>query len=77
MAAVIGPSALDLTRSDGDPLEPATTRQYLQVNRSVTDWSSRPMDVTPFYDRIMVRRLDEGERRSGGIIIPDTAKEKT
>jgi chaperonin GroES len=34
------------------------------------------MDVRPLYDRIIVRRLDEGEQRSGGIIIPDSAKEK-
>jgi chaperonin GroES len=34
------------------------------------------MDVRPLHDRIIVRRLDEGEQRSGGIIIPDSAKEK-
>jgi chaperonin GroES len=34
------------------------------------------MDVRPLHDRIIVRRLEEGEQRSGGIIIPDTAKEK-
>ena len=34
------------------------------------------MNVRPLHDRIIVRRLDEGEQRVGGIIIPDTAKEK-
>ena len=34
------------------------------------------MDVRPLHDRIIVRRLEEGERPNGGIIIPDTAKEK-
>ena len=34
------------------------------------------MKVRPLNDRIVVRRLDEGEQRVGGIIIPDTAKEK-
>jgi chaperonin GroES len=34
------------------------------------------MDVRPLHDRIIVRRLVEGEQKSGGIIIPDTAKEK-
>jgi chaperonin GroES len=34
------------------------------------------MHVRPLHDRIIVRRLEEGEQRSGGIIIPDTAKEK-
>jgi chaperonin GroES len=34
------------------------------------------MDVRPLHDRIIVRRHEEGEQNSGGIIIPDTAKEK-
>ena len=34
------------------------------------------MDVRPLHDRIVVRRLEEGEQKSGAIIIPDTAKEK-
>ena len=31
---------------------------------------------TPLHDRILVRRVEEGESIRGGIIIPDTAKEK-
>jgi len=34
------------------------------------------MDIRPLHDRIIVRRLTEGEQKSGAIIIPDTAKEK-
>ena len=34
------------------------------------------MSFRPLHDRILVKRLDEGEQRRGGIIIPDTAKEK-
>src|SRR5713226_4686566 len=34
------------------------------------------MPVRPLHDRIIVRRIDEGEQNVGGIIIPDTAKEK-
>ncbi len=34
------------------------------------------MHVRPLHDRIVVRRLEEGEQKIGGIIIPDTAKEK-
>ena len=34
------------------------------------------MDLRPLHDRVLVRRLDEGEQIRGGIIIPDTAKEK-
>jgi chaperonin GroES len=32
--------------------------------------------VRPHHDRIIVQRLEEGEQKIGGIIIPDTAKEK-
>jgi len=34
------------------------------------------MKVRPLNDRILVRRIEESEERVGGIIIPDTAKEK-
>ncbi|MEO8597600.1 MAG: co-chaperone GroES [Candidatus Solibacter sp.] len=34
------------------------------------------MDLRPLHDRVMVTRLDEGEQILGGIIIPDSAKEK-
>jgi len=34
------------------------------------------MNVRPLHDRIIVERIEEEEQSSGGIIIPDTAKEK-
>jgi len=34
------------------------------------------MKVRPLYDRILVKRIDTEEKTKGGIIIPDTAKEK-
>jgi len=34
------------------------------------------MNVKPLADRILVKRVDEAEAKKGGIIIPDTAKEK-
>ena len=34
------------------------------------------MKIKPLHDRILVRRLEEKETKKGGIIIPDTAKEK-
>jgi len=34
------------------------------------------MNVRPLHDRIIVQRIEETEQRIGGIIIPDTAKEK-
>ncbi len=34
------------------------------------------MKIRPLQDRVMVKRLDEEQKTAGGIIIPDTAKEK-
>jgi chaperonin GroES len=34
------------------------------------------MKLKPLYDRIVVKRLDKEEKSAGGIIIPDSAKEK-
>jgi chaperonin GroES len=34
------------------------------------------MGIRPLHDRIIVKRLEEEEKTKGGIIIPDTAKEK-
>ncbi|PCJ75150.1 MAG: co-chaperone GroES [Rhodobacteraceae bacterium] len=34
------------------------------------------MAFTPLHDRVVVRRLEEDEKTSGGLIIPDAAKEK-
>ena len=35
-----------------------------------------PIKVRPLHDRIIVRRIEETDQKVGGIIIPDTAKEK-
>ena len=34
------------------------------------------MELRPLHDRVVIKRLEEGETKRGGIIIPDTAKEK-
>ncbi len=34
------------------------------------------VSIRPLHDRVIVARIDEGEQKVGGIIIPDTAKEK-
>ncbi len=34
------------------------------------------INIRPLHDRIIVHRLEEGEQQIGGIIIPDTAREK-
>jgi chaperonin GroES len=40
------------------------------------NWESKSMNVRPLHDRLIIQRLDEGEQKVGGIIIPDSAKEK-
>ncbi len=34
------------------------------------------MDIRPLHDRVLIKRIEESETRIGGIIIPDSAKEK-
>jgi chaperonin GroES len=34
------------------------------------------INIRPLHDRVVVKRIEEGEQVRGGIIIPDTAKEK-
>ena len=34
------------------------------------------MKVQPLHDRVLLKRVEMGEQKKGGIIIPDTAKEK-
>ncbi len=34
------------------------------------------MNIKPLHDRVLVRRIEEEDRTAGGIIIPDSAKEK-
>jgi chaperonin GroES len=41
-----------------------------------SDWSFEPMGLRPLHDRVLLRRLESEEKTKGGIIIPDTAKEK-
>src|SRR5215510_2337255 len=43
---------------------------------STRQLESRNMKVRPLHDRIIVQRIEEGEQKIGGIIIPDSAKEK-
>jgi len=42
----------------------------------VTEGKGIAMKVRPLHDRLLVRRIEEKETAQGGIIIPDTAKEK-
>ena len=42
----------------------------------MTEGKGIAMKVRPLHDRLLVRRIEEKETAQGGIIIPDTAKEK-
>ena len=76
---------------NGHSPEPCSVKNVdsSESGKIVVDWNRKPepplynrrciikdMDLRPLHDRVMVKKLDEGEQRSGGIIIPDTAKEK-
>jgi chaperonin GroES len=37
---------------------------------------SQPVKIRPLQDRVIIKRIEEEEKSKGGIIIPDTAKEK-
>jgi chaperonin GroES len=48
-----------------------------RANRTLdTEKGAKPMNVRPLHDRILIKRIEEKESVKGGIIIPDTAKEK-
>src|SRR5881275_340723 len=49
---------------------------YSIQNRYIERSSCMSKKLTPLHDRILVRRIEEGETVRGGIIIPDSAKEK-
>ena len=46
------------------------------TNSSNSPNSRNSRNVRPLHDRLLVRRIEEEETAKGGIIIPDTAKEK-
>ena len=47
---------------------------YFQINTHVSE--EEVMKIRPLNDRLLVKRLKEEEKTAGGIIIPDSAKEK-
>src|SRR5499427_115627 len=60
---------------------PAESPSQVIVNPYTSnDWkgvqSKMPQKLTPLHDRVLIRRVEEAETVRGGIIIPDSAKEK-
>jgi chaperonin GroES len=55
-----------------------TTIRFLDLSNQKNLWTrgDLKMKVKPLHDRILIKRVEEKETVKGGIIIPDTAKEK-
>jgi chaperonin GroES len=53
-------------------------KRVSQLDRVVAyrEWRNDVMKVRPLHDRVLLKRIEEKEEVKGGIIIPDTAKEK-
>ena len=47
-----------------------------QIQNQLLDSEEEAMKFRPLHDRVVVRRIEEDTKTAGGIIIPDTAKEK-
>ena len=63
-----------LKKGRGAPHRPDYCRSGVEENLFVP--KENDMTFRPLHDRILVRRIEIDERTAGGIIIPDTAKEK-
>jgi chaperonin GroES len=50
--------------------------ETFHIDRTPRDLECMQMALRPLHDRILVQRIEEQEQKVGGIIIPDTAKEK-
>jgi chaperonin GroES len=48
----------------------------VRFNTSYGGFSKMAVNLTPLHDRVIVKRIEEKESVKGGIIIPDSAKEK-
>jgi chaperonin GroES len=76
MKAKAKAKAAKTAKKGGPKGPPATARAATPRAASPSPRREGMLNVRPLRDRVLVKRLDEGEQKSGGIIIPDTAKEK-
>jgi len=58
------------------PLYPSNLTQALNRLRVEKEFASMATKFTPLHDRILVRRVEEAATTRGGILIPDSAKDK-
>jgi chaperonin GroES len=54
----------------------ANCSALVQIQNQLLDSEEEAMKFRPLHDRVVVRRIEEDTKTAGGIIIPDTAKEK-
>jgi chaperonin GroES len=52
------------------------SRPYLKLQTTYGGFFKMAVNLTPLHDRVIVKRIEEKESVKGGIIIPDSAKEK-
>jgi chaperonin GroES len=64
-----------LTRNNGVPLRSSQPDSGRKQKRRLKEVMTT--NIQPLHDRVIVKRIDEGEQVRGGIIIPDSAKEKS
>jgi chaperonin GroES len=64
-----------LTSWSGSWRRPTGEASFLE-NLNCRKKENRVMKLRPLQDRVIIKRLEEEEKTAGGIIIPDTAKEK-
>ena len=66
-----------LYESDAYPLaRRAATVSVREMSNDTSELKEIPMKFRPLHDRVVVKRIDAEAKSAGGIIIPDTAKEK-
>src|SRR5580658_3201806 len=70
------PTLLQTTRKDGSPRNGREAYGNSKVQISKRSIPRMATQLTPLHDRIVVRRVEEAETTRGGIIIPDSAKDK-
>ncbi len=65
-----------IASAEAEPVVVPSPGGYTGRAAAVPDRRTRAMKVRPLHDRMLVRRIEEKDTAKGGIIIPDTAKEK-
>jgi hypothetical protein len=57
----------------GNAVSPSERKLLVEQKRRLKEVMTT--NIQPLHDRVIVKRIDEGEQVRGGIIIPDSAKE--